>query len=143
MLTWTMLSISLLGDAFDEVTAYFGKLLGLGARRGGCGAIEPLLRLFQAIERNHCNSTRRRPLPGGDLSAKNDVLPSERLKCRGHGFNHVEKCCLIRHVQGLSNPKGWRYLGLCVQRAETDAAENEDAHQCSRQLDLHAHARPP
>ena len=72
-----MLSVSLLGNAFDEVAAYFGELLGFGARRGGSGTIEPPLRLFQAIERNNCNSTRRRSLPGCNLPAKNDVLPSK------------------------------------------------------------------
>jgi hypothetical protein len=40
-----MRPVSLLGNAFDEVAAYFGELLGFGARGGGCGTIEPLLRL--------------------------------------------------------------------------------------------------
>ena len=137
-----MQSASLLGNAFDEVAAYFGELLGFGARRGGCGTIEPLLRLFQAIERNNCNSTRWRSLSGCNLPAENDVCPSERLEGRRRGFNDVEKCCLIRHLQCLGNPKGWRYVGLGMQRAETDAAENEAARQCSRQLDLRGHIRP-
>src|SRR5260370_7154986 len=102
-----MPSNSLLGSALDEVAAYFGELLGFGARRGGCGTIEPLLRLFQAIERNNCNSTRRRSLSGCNRPAKNDVCPSESLKGRRHGFNDVEKYCLISHLQCLRTPKGW------------------------------------
>lgn len=129
----------LLSNAFDRVAAYLCGLLGFGARRGGCGTIEPLLRLFQAIERHNCNSTRRRSLAGRDLPAKNDVLPSERLKCRRHGFNDVEKCCLIRYLQCLGNPKGWRYFGLSMERAQTDPAENEAARQCCCQLDLRSH----
>ena len=71
------ITVSLLGDAFDEVAAYFGKLLSLAAGRGGCGTIEPLLRLFQTFERDDCNSPRRRSFPGCDLSTKNDVLPAK------------------------------------------------------------------
>ena len=71
--TWGVQSARLLGNAFDEVAAYFGELLGFGPRCGGCGTIEPLLRLFQAIERNNCNLTPRRSLSGCNLPAKNDV----------------------------------------------------------------------
>ena len=74
-----MQSASLLDNAFDKVAAYFGELLSFGARRSGRGTIEPLLRLFQAIERNNCNSTRWRSLSGCNLPAENDVCPSERL----------------------------------------------------------------
>src|SRR6185369_17558257 len=121
------------------IAPYFGELLGFVARRGGCRAIEPLLRLVQVIECYNRNSTRRRSLPGSNLPAENDVLSSESLKCRRHGFNDVEKCCLIRHLQCLGNPKGRRCFGLSMERAQTDPAENEAARQCCCQLDLRSH----
>src|SRR4051812_1616229 len=134
---------SLFGNAFDEVAPNFGELLRFGARRDSFGTIEPLLRLFQTIKRNNCNTARWRSLSGCNLPAKNDVLPSETLKRCRHAFNDVEKRWLIRHLQCFGNPKRWRHFGLRVRRAQTDTAESKDARQCRRQLDLRAHLRPP
>jgi hypothetical protein len=79
-----MQSASLLDNAFDKVAAYFGELLSFGARRSGRGTIEPLLRLFQAIERNKDTSNVSVTQKAGDMlvwacSAPKPMQPKTKL----------------------------------------------------------------